>query len=179
MTHRDIRKEDFVGKTVIDLDCEAVNIIRFKFEDGSALAIEVDAVGLGIYGMVACETCAVINETPPVTETQVDEAALQAAIRGWAHTPISRLNAFVEDGEDLYLKIVARAARLHYEKVVELHQARDRGIVDARRKVKHNVFRILMSDPTWILPIHDATVMVVHGDPVESSDADEKQGYED
>jgi hypothetical protein len=48
----------FVGKTIESVDCRAVNIIRFYFTDGTAIALETDYMGVGIYGIVACATCA-------------------------------------------------------------------------------------------------------------------------
>lgn len=57
MAHRDVKRSDFEGKTVAKIDCRAINIFRFYFTDGTALAIEVDAVGLNVYGMVACDVC--------------------------------------------------------------------------------------------------------------------------
>ena len=58
MSHGPVRSKMFVGKTIESVDCRAVNILRFYFTDGTAIALETDAVGIGIYGIVACETCA-------------------------------------------------------------------------------------------------------------------------
>jgi len=58
MSHRAIKAKDFVGKTIERMDCRAVNIIRFFFTDGTAIAIETDYLGAGLYGMVACDVCA-------------------------------------------------------------------------------------------------------------------------
>jgi hypothetical protein len=57
MSHMLVRKRDFTGKTIARVDAKAVNIIRFWFTDGTAVALEVDAVGPGIYGIVACGAC--------------------------------------------------------------------------------------------------------------------------
>jgi hypothetical protein len=57
MTHRKLKARDFVGKTVAQVDVRAVNIIRFFFTDGSAVAIEVDHFGHDLWGMVACDEC--------------------------------------------------------------------------------------------------------------------------
>jgi hypothetical protein len=58
VSHRLIKASDFVGKTISRIDAKCVNVTRFWFTDGTAVAIEVDAVGPGIYGMVSCEECA-------------------------------------------------------------------------------------------------------------------------
>lgn len=57
MSHRDPKRKDFVGKKIVRCDVSCVNIWRFWFDDGSAIAIEVEAVGSGIYGMVVCDEC--------------------------------------------------------------------------------------------------------------------------
>lgn len=106
---------------------------------------------------------------------EVDEPALRAAIRVWMYTPILKVHTIAGKRQDLYLKIVAHAAQLPYEKVVELWHAHDSGIVDARRKTKRLIFAKLLVDPPSILPIHDAVVVhenspVVLGDvkPLEN-----------
>lgn len=53
MSHREITPADFEGKTIAYIDCGAVNILRFYFTDGSAIAIEHERDG-----MVACDACA-------------------------------------------------------------------------------------------------------------------------
>lgn len=53
MSHRPLRCRDFEGKTIQKVDVRAVNIIRFYFTDGTALAIEAEG-----HVMVACEECA-------------------------------------------------------------------------------------------------------------------------
>ena len=108
---------------------------------------------------------------------EVDETALRTAIRVWMYTPIIRLHTVAGERQDLYLKLVAHAAQLPYEKVVELWHAQDSGVVDARSKVKSLIFKRLFTDPTSILQIHDETV--VHETPVESGDAAEAQAHED
>ena len=55
--HRDPKPQDFVGKTIARVDTKAVNIWRFYFTDGTAVAIEVDAVAPMVYGMVVCDVC--------------------------------------------------------------------------------------------------------------------------
>jgi hypothetical protein len=109
---------------------------------------------------------------------EVDEAALRAAIRVWIYTPIIRLHTVAGERQDLYLKLVAHAAQLPYEKVVELWHARNRGIVDARRQLKRMIFAKLMNDPPSILRVHDE-VVVHEASPVESEDVAEEQGHED
>lgn len=99
----------------------------------------------------------------------VDETALRAAIRAWMYTPIIQLHTLVGERQDLYLKLVAHAAQVPYEKVADLWHARDSSVVDARRKVKRLIFAKLLVDPPSILPIHDA-VIVHENSPVESGD---------
>jgi len=65
MTHRKLKASDFVGKTVAQVDVRAVNIIRFFFTDGSALAVEVDHFGSDLWGMVACDECTDDPASPP------------------------------------------------------------------------------------------------------------------
>lgn len=57
MSHRDPVPADFVGKTIERVDTQAVNIWRLWFTDGSAIAIERDALAPGVYGMVVCDAC--------------------------------------------------------------------------------------------------------------------------
>ena len=52
------RKKDFVGRTIKRVDSSACNIWRFEFEDGGSVALEVDALGHGLYGLVVCDECA-------------------------------------------------------------------------------------------------------------------------
>lgn len=52
MGNRLIKKRSFIGKTIERMDTRAVNVIRFYFTDGSEAEIEVESLGLGIYGMV-------------------------------------------------------------------------------------------------------------------------------
>lgn len=61
MSHRLIKNavKDFVGKTIARVDARAVNVTTFYFTDGTSIIMEVEAVGPGIYGMVACDECAV------------------------------------------------------------------------------------------------------------------------
>lgn len=110
-----------------------------------------------------------MTEKQKATCTEVDELGLRAAIRVWMYTPIMRLHTIAGERQDLYLKIVAHAAQLPYEKVVELWHARDSSIVDARRKAKSLIFAKLLRDPPSILPIHDA-VVVHETSPVELGD---------
>lgn len=108
---------------------------------------------------------------------EVDEIALRASIRMWMYTPAIQPHTVAGERQDLYLKIVAYAAQLPYEKVVELWHAQDSGIVGARRKVKGLIFKRLFTYPASILQIHDETV--VHEDPVESGNAPKEQGDAD
>lgn len=54
MSHRKIDKKDFEGKTIAELDCRAVNLVRFKFTDGTTIAIEVESN----FVLAACDECA-------------------------------------------------------------------------------------------------------------------------
>lgn len=58
MADRDPTLDDFVGKTITSFDGDCINIWRFGFSDGSAIAIEVEGFGQAGYGMVVCEECA-------------------------------------------------------------------------------------------------------------------------
>lgn len=75
MSHRDITEADLLGKTITKVECEAVNILRLGFSDGTALAIEVDAFGHGIYGMVACDECVWPEDQVVVQEDGAVESA--------------------------------------------------------------------------------------------------------
>lgn len=52
MPHRDLDPKDFVGKTIKKVDFRAVNVIRFFFTDGTAIAIETEN-----HAMIACDVC--------------------------------------------------------------------------------------------------------------------------
>lgn len=58
MSHRDPTPEDFIGKTITSFDGECINIWRFGFSDGTAVAIEVESFGQAGPGMVVCDECA-------------------------------------------------------------------------------------------------------------------------
>lgn len=58
MPDRDPVLADFIGKTITDFDGSCINVWRFRFSDGTALAIEVESFGHGLMGMVVCEECA-------------------------------------------------------------------------------------------------------------------------
>jgi hypothetical protein len=73
MAHRLIKNKDFAGKTVARVDAKAVNMIRFYFTDGTAIAIETEGFGHGIVGMVACEVCV---EKPKRVKTCIKGCAL-------------------------------------------------------------------------------------------------------
>lgn len=173
MAHRDIKKDDFVGKTITDLDCEAVNIIRFTFEDGSRVALEVEAVAPGIYGMVACDACAPAS-TPPARErtqsTTIAESALDNVVKLWTMTACPSL------GKDLYLALVSAASCIPYNKCVALFKEHDDGIIQARRYVKRKIFGKLINDPSSVLRIHDE-VIVREGAPVESADVQQELAH--
>lgn len=51
--HREPAQADFVGKTVAAVDFRAANIWRFRFTDGTEIAIEA-----GEYAMTVCRACA-------------------------------------------------------------------------------------------------------------------------
>lgn len=58
MSHRNLKRSDFEGKTVQRFVCDAVNIITFHFTDGTALAIEAELMtSYQLPGMVACDEC--------------------------------------------------------------------------------------------------------------------------
>lgn len=161
MTHRNVQKEDFVGKTVVDLDCTAVNILRFKFADGSTFALEADilssACGLAI--IQQCDHCGDFCEDEKEKleaslVTIVDDVALRASIRLWLHTTMLRPTK----DQDLYLFIIAHATQLPYEEVLENYNKGDTGIQTARRKTKRIIFARLCTDPASTLALyeHDA-----------------------
>lgn len=58
MSHKLLKNKDFAGKTIKRIDAKAVNIVTFYFTDGTSTAIEIEAVGPGIYGLVVCDECA-------------------------------------------------------------------------------------------------------------------------
>ena len=51
MDERDPTPADFVGKTITEFDGSAINVWRFGFSDGSAIAVTVEPFGSGLYGM--------------------------------------------------------------------------------------------------------------------------------
>ncbi len=174
MAHRDLTKEDFIGKTVTDFECDAVNVIRFVFEDGTRLAIEVDAMGHGIYGMVACDEC--VDEAPiPLRQSvYIPKANLATAIRTWMYTPVKELHLATPDDTDLYLRLVAHANGDTYENTRRLWKLHDDGIIEARRWVKHTLFHRLHVDPASILQVHDEQITILCKSPVKSGDATEE-----
>lgn len=72
--HKDIDPKDFEGKTIKKLEADAVNIIRFHFTDGTAIAIETEGFGGGLVGMVSCTVCAP-SEPHKISEGGTKEAA--------------------------------------------------------------------------------------------------------
>lgn len=62
MTHREPKTADLVGKTIAAVDTRAVNILRLRSTDGSAIAFEVESMGCAgggpIYGIAVCDDCA-------------------------------------------------------------------------------------------------------------------------
>lgn len=58
MSHRLIDPKDFIGKTIANVDARAVNITRFYFTDGTAIAIETEGDA-----MVTCNEC--LGPPPP------------------------------------------------------------------------------------------------------------------
>ena len=165
MTHRNVQKEDFVGKTVTDLDCAAANILRFKFDDGTTFALEADVISgnCPVPIIQQCDHCGDFCEEEEETKsvasftTIVDDLALRAAIRLWLHTPILPWTK----GQDLYLAIIAHATQLPYEEVLENYTNGDTGLQAARRKTKRTIFNRLLTDPTSILLCHDAILVHV------------------
>lgn len=56
--HHEPRPEDLVGKTIARFECDAVNVWRLFFTDGTAVAIEAETMGLyHVAGMTLCDTC--------------------------------------------------------------------------------------------------------------------------
>lgn len=179
MTHRDVRKEDFVGKTITDVNCAAANVLRFKFDDGTTCALEGELFANSIPIIQWCDHCGTFCESEEeVTSTNVDVIHLRTAIRIWANTAASQLPPVAANGLDLYLQLVASAARLSYEETARRFRDGDKGIVEARRSVKRQVFERLLNYPPSILQVHDEHVIVAQ-EPlaVESKDA-EVQGPE-
>ena len=58
MADREPVPEDFIGKTITKFDGSSINIWRFGFSDGTAIAIEVENFGNAGPGMVVCDECA-------------------------------------------------------------------------------------------------------------------------
>jgi hypothetical protein len=58
MPDRDPVPEDFVGKTITGFEPDAINIWRFRFSDGTAIAIEIEGFGPAGPGLVVCDECA-------------------------------------------------------------------------------------------------------------------------
>lgn len=56
-THRRPVRRDFEGKTIKRFVRSADNIWRFKFTDGSSIAIQSETFGPGLACMELCETC--------------------------------------------------------------------------------------------------------------------------
>lgn len=50
-----IRKKDFIGKTIQNMDVRAVNVVVFTFTDGTRVELEVEGLGNGIAGIVQCD----------------------------------------------------------------------------------------------------------------------------
>ena len=44
--------QDFIGKTIEGVDVSCVNEMKFFFTDGTIVALEVDSLGGGLYGLV-------------------------------------------------------------------------------------------------------------------------------
>lgn len=70
-THSPINPRQWVGKTIARMDARAVNVVRFFFTDGTALAIETEGMGHGIVGMVQCGAC--IDPTQCEVDSCCDE----------------------------------------------------------------------------------------------------------
>lgn len=59
MPERDPVAADFVGKTIVAFEADSVNVWRFKFSDGTAIAIEADLFGYpSLPCMQVCDECA-------------------------------------------------------------------------------------------------------------------------
>ena len=48
---REITKEDFVGKTIQEVECDAVNYLKFIFTDGTTLELEVERLDYNVMGI--------------------------------------------------------------------------------------------------------------------------------
>jgi hypothetical protein len=56
--HYQPKPEDLIGKTIVAFECETVNMWVLKFSDGTAVAIDAEAVGMyNIPTMTFCNTC--------------------------------------------------------------------------------------------------------------------------
>lgn len=61
MAERDPVSADFVGKTIAEVDTSACNLWRFRFTDGTAVAIEADTFWTpagDLPMMQVCDECA-------------------------------------------------------------------------------------------------------------------------
>lgn len=162
MAHRNVVREDFVGKTVVGINCRAVNMLQFEFSDGSRVALEASTVTEArIPAIQACEDCVDSAEEfdespptakPPLVSTFVDVNALYRAINTWRGWQTNKLTDLVSDTQDLYLKLVAIATELPYDEVLVRFGRGDRGILDARRAVKRSIWGRMLRDPASILP---------------------------
>jgi|2_EtaG_2_1085320.scaffolds.fasta_scaffold00972_26 hypothetical protein len=48
---RQLKKEDFMGKKIIDCEAGTINSLILKFDDNTEIEIEVEYYGHNIYGM--------------------------------------------------------------------------------------------------------------------------------
>lgn len=113
------------------------------------------------------------------TNTRLDAAVLHKHCMTWLKkTRISRLVNEVGPGVDFYLKIVSEAAQLTYDETRERFRNGDPGLTEARIWVKNFMWALLYINPTSILDVHDATIVLDAG-AVESPDASEELANRD
>ena len=55
--HRDVRPEDFVGKTIARFDGRCCNEWKFWFTDGTAFAVHIECDSFGLPEPLICEEC--------------------------------------------------------------------------------------------------------------------------
>src|ERR1700679_1462208 len=77
--HQLIQAKRFVGKTIKRIDASCINITRFFFTDGTAVAIEVENFGAVGCGMVQCAECVTDNPTEEGDEPPMSQATKKQA----------------------------------------------------------------------------------------------------
>lgn len=54
---RDPQPDDFIGKTITAVDTSACNVWRFRFTDGSAIAIKAEVMDTRYGGVPVMQVC--------------------------------------------------------------------------------------------------------------------------